>query len=594
MSTHQLVYTGSKANVKSKTEITAEQSQKLIQTMLTMSFGCLAFLRGLFPDDSFADQRFVPEKVEKLCKKQNGSSGNSIKIKTLVRGKSNEIDLLLNWLERGVFQSIKLKYLKALSLGIFLDENDPSNLLENYTFSFDYDDDDNFQMNVGTGTKNGGPISMISLLDSRKMAQQLMRRFIIITQSLEPLPQRKFLTLRLMFNDNTPADYQPHLFKDATFEKPATLKIPLSTELDSCSVGSLNTSHHRISMKVLSAADYDGEFSGGSEDGLVAVDPFDLVDDDPVQADTSQHYANSQTTNILGDILKSSQLNIQPTQVAISDTNEIVSCECGMECPYESTKLKTCRTCRKRVHGICYGNSKGSTIEKCLSCVCGPSFNVESESFKDLMMLRKCYRFLARCRSFPSSIKLFVIQLFGTNFDVEEEFESRIAFCLSVLFQDNILTIDRESNQTNTQSSKTSTTSVLVDISGVLTPERGVLEEGTEYILSFKFNSSHTHTCFTDVLGESEEQVLGWLNQIKDLKKTCLLTCSSSCNLESLKIDDSMPLENSAFTRKRKNLDRHEYASKEQDPLTIDTSSMETPKKIRKISVSKKSLRSVW
>lgn len=61
MSNKQLV----KPKTETKTEITTEQSQKLLQTMLTMSFGCLAFLRGLFPDDIFVDQRFVPEKVEK-------------------------------------------------------------------------------------------------------------------------------------------------------------------------------------------------------------------------------------------------------------------------------------------------------------------------------------------------------------------------------------------------------------------------------------------------------------------------------------------------------------------------------------------------
>lgn len=56
MSNKQLV----KPKTETKTEITTEQSQKLLQTMLTMSFGCLAFLRGLFPDDIFVDQRFVP------------------------------------------------------------------------------------------------------------------------------------------------------------------------------------------------------------------------------------------------------------------------------------------------------------------------------------------------------------------------------------------------------------------------------------------------------------------------------------------------------------------------------------------------------
>ena len=177
-----------------KTTISNDQSQKLVQTMMTMCFGCLAFLRGLFPDDNFVDQKFVPEKCNRDYDRGNASS---IRIKTLVRNKSEEADLFLDWLEKGVFQSLKLGYLKAISLGIFVDENEPNNLLETYLFSFDYQEQ-NIILNIN------GQVDQISLLDSRKMVQQLMRRFIIITQSLDPLPEKRFLTMRLMFNDNAP------------------------------------------------------------------------------------------------------------------------------------------------------------------------------------------------------------------------------------------------------------------------------------------------------------------------------------------------------------------------------------------------------
>lgn len=204
MATTQLT----RQKVDTRTAISVDQSQKLVQTMLTMSFGCLAFLRGLFPDDSFVDQRFVPDKVDKNYDRNNCAQNNSIKIKTLARGRNSEVDVLLDWLEKAVFKSIRLKFLKALSLGIFLDENNPQEMIENYIFSFEYDNDE-VKMNVTNKNTTGNRDDSISLLDSRRMAQQLMRRFIIITQSLEPLPQRKFLTMRLMFNENTDPEYQP-------------------------------------------------------------------------------------------------------------------------------------------------------------------------------------------------------------------------------------------------------------------------------------------------------------------------------------------------------------------------------------------------
>lgn len=586
------------SKTSSKTRITVEQSQKLIQTMLTMSFGCLAFLRGLFPDDSFVDQRFVPEKVEKDYKKQDGVSGNSIKIKTLVRGKSSEIDLLLNWLEKGVFQSIKLKYLRALSLGIFLDENDPTDLLENYIFSFDYDDEDNFRMQVGTQTKGDESASSVSLLDSRKMAQQLMRRFIIITQSLEPLPQRKYLTLRLMFNDSAPPDYQPHLFKDATFEKQATVKVPLNADTNATSVGTLNTDHHQLSLKVLSAADCDPELNCEGNSNSVPIDPFDLVDDIRPERNFSQDYVASQTTSILGHILKSSHPNIQPTQAVVNKSISDGTCECAVDCPAESTTFKTCKTCRKKVHGICYGNSRGSAIERCMTCVCGSALDTESNAFKDLIMLRKIYRLIGRSRSIPDSVTLLVKQLFGLQFKLDEETEERIAFCLSVLFHDNVLSIEGEAQQqTNSQSIRFST-SVQIDISGVIAANQVLLEKDKVYPLCFRYNSYGMHSCFTDVVGESKQQIEDWFKQIRDLRDLLIVPKPSSYNFESLQIGDTNNFELNKQARKRKNNDLHQYLKSEQESISSETDTNKSEKgnakKIRKISVSKKSLRSVW
>lgn len=606
MSTHQLVATKSKTTAKTKTDITTEQSQKLIQTMLTMSFGCLAFLRGLFPDDSFADQRFVPEKVDKNYNKQNTSQSTSIKIKTLVRGKSTEVDLLLNWLEKGVFQSIKLRYLKALSLGIFLKEDDPTDLLENYTFTFDYDEENNFKLRIGSSNNDEDGTSTISLLDSRKMAQQLMRRFIIITQSLEPLPQKKFLTLRLMFNDSAPPNYQPHLFKDATFEKPATVRVPSSTDPETFSVGSLDTKKHKMSLKVLSATDYEAEICQGGPRDFLTIDPFDLIEKDTGTGikllQSQQNYVASQTTNILGDILKSSQPSIQPTQAAVIGNASEVLCECGLDCPQESTKLKICKTCRKRVHGICYGNSRGSTIDRCLSCVYGPLLNVGTSEFKDLMMLRKCYRYLARKRSFPPSVSFFSKQILGPT-PISTEIGGRIAFCISALFQDDILAINRERKKVGSQIPKAANSCVLVDISEIVTPDNGVLRKDNEYNWSFIFNSSGAHSCFMEVLAESKGQIDEWLEQIKEMRKTCVPSLPSSCDLQSLDISDAITQDTQGIIelgQKRKHVNLEQYLDEGSSEIndTMDmvsaAAAIETPRKIRKISVSKKSLRSNW
>ncbi|AQZ10211.1 HOP1 (YIL072W) [Zygosaccharomyces parabailii] len=621
MSTRQLVQT----KTNTKTDITTEQSQKLVQTMLTMSFGCLAFLRGLFPDESFVDQRFVPEKVEKNYSKQNASQTNSIKIKTLVRGKFTEVDMLLDWLEKGVFQAIKLKYLKALSLGIFLDEKDSANLSENYTFHFEYDVDNNVKLKVNDET------STISLLDSRKMAQQLMRRFIIITQSLEPLPQKKYLTVRLMFNEVTPPDYQPHLFKDASFDKAATIKIPAATDSAMFSVGSLDTKHHKLGMRVYSGADMNSEMGedGGSE--FTEIDPFDFVDEpycgeiamgsqlsQPSQSSQAAGQTQSQTTNMLGGFLKSPQSEIQPTQalcrgggVGISTTaaafnsSRRLACECGSDCFPDATKLKSCKSCKKRVHGICYGNHHGSCIEKCLLCLCGDSLQWESPEFQDLMMLRKCYRYLARTRTFPSPASSFIRQVSG-DIELDQQIRDRFAFCVSVLLQDGILTVSggarRKSTNYSSNQNPKSYAKVLIDVSSILTADQGELEEGNEYSFCFTYNSERSHACYMDITAQSKSQVEKWLAEITDLRNRSF-SLPSSCNLQSLEITDSATQD--ALTiglgQKRKHVNLDQYLEEENNSVMNDTldittapAIVKTPNKIRKISVSKKTLRSIW
>lgn len=609
MSTRQLL----KNKTETKTDITTEQSQKLVQTMLTMSFGCLAFLRGLFPDESFVDQRFVPEKVEKNYNKQTSSQSNSIKIKTLVRGKFTEVDMLLDWLEKGVFQAIKLKYLKALSLGIFLNEYDSTSLLENYTFSFDYDAENSVKLSVNDES------STISLLDSRKMAQQLMRRFIIITQSLEPLPQKKYLTVRLMFNDNCPRDYQPHLFKDASFDKPATIKIPTSSDSATFSVGSLDTKHHKLAMKVFSATDLDAEDPLEFDE----IDPLEFAENNGTKPNANDSASQSQTTNILGDYLKSSQSGIQPTQainvhtsarpadtpsgVATATTNKAtmsssLRCECHAQCAPTSTKLKSCRTCKKRVHGICYGNYQSASIESCLFCIYGPELPLDSAEFNDLMLLRKCYRYLARVRSFPSSTSNFIRQVMGPR-DIDDELKERFAFCISVLFQDEILKVNHNVKKLPNSQMPRSYTQVQIDVPNIIAAEYGHLQEGEVYDIGFTYQSQKAHSCYMDIVANSKSQVDLWLDEITELRNMSL-SLPSSCNLQSLDINDSArqyPLLPTAG-QKRKHVNLDQYLEDENNSVVNDTldieaahsSTIETPKKIRKISVSKKTLKSVW
>lgn len=227
-----------KTKTVSKTAMSQEQSTKLLHTTLMMSFGCVAFLRGLFTDENFVDQRFCPRKFEKDYDPEDPAMKvDSIRVKTLARGKSAQVDMFLDWIDHGVLDAIQKNYLKGLVLAIFLDESKPGELHEAYTFSFCYTDG-----KVKLEVNNSEP-ETVSLLNARQAIQHLMRRFIIITQGLNNLPEKKFVTMRMLFNDSCPKNYQPEGFRDAASEPIAMIKTKKST-FESYSAGVVSIGCH--------------------------------------------------------------------------------------------------------------------------------------------------------------------------------------------------------------------------------------------------------------------------------------------------------------------------------------------------------------
>lgn len=72
-------------------------SQELVQTMLGASFGCISYLRGIFPDDSFLEERFN-EKSDRGSKKAGANANTGQRLMRLRRDGTPEAAALLNYL----------------------------------------------------------------------------------------------------------------------------------------------------------------------------------------------------------------------------------------------------------------------------------------------------------------------------------------------------------------------------------------------------------------------------------------------------------------------------------------------------------------
>ncbi|MCJ1372482.1 DNA binding protein [Loxospora ochrophaea] len=105
-----------------------------------------------------------------------------------VRGRSASVDRLLKWLD-GIFDALKRNFLAAVQLSVVLDENNPSNVVESYTFSFKYSNHsksiDRHLVGVTTPGSQDEPVTLES---ARYDQQEIFCDLVNLTQQLPDLP----------------------------------------------------------------------------------------------------------------------------------------------------------------------------------------------------------------------------------------------------------------------------------------------------------------------------------------------------------------------------------------------------------------------
>ncbi|KAG4301694.1 hypothetical protein PCANB_001869 [Pneumocystis canis] len=236
-----------------KTHTTPSTSQQLIQTMIEASFGCILYVRGLFPDDNFSEERYNQKPTKSSIPANSGT-----RIMKIKRGFSEEADLLLDYLNQGVYDALSRKYLSSILFAIYFDPNDSTNIFESYTFNFSYYGQDKKPIMNVVNSKGEKQNFGVEEEYAKRCIQLLLRNLITLTQNLSPLPENKnrYITMKLFYTDTTPQDYQPPMFRDCTMEKPFTFAVdPENTSFYKQTAGSMDTGFHAITLKITSIAD---------------------------------------------------------------------------------------------------------------------------------------------------------------------------------------------------------------------------------------------------------------------------------------------------------------------------------------------------
>lgn len=170
---------------------TEEQVVVEVTEILEILFSTVSYLRNFFPSSYFVTKNI-----------------DTVEAKILTPCCPNS-SLFISWYKVSVKDAFEKRYLRKLVLAIYLDEKSPEKVSETYTLEFNYDKD----------TSNS--------------IFQVIRTLSLLTQTLEPLPARKFLTLKLFYNENTPFEYEPEGFKASTNHQFLFESDPLKLDLSS-------------------------------------------------------------------------------------------------------------------------------------------------------------------------------------------------------------------------------------------------------------------------------------------------------------------------------------------------------------------------
>ncbi|KAG8291272.1 HORMA domain-containing protein 1 [Homalodisca vitripennis] len=170
--------------------ISVQKSVDFMKQLAGVAVSTISYIRNIFPPSAFKTKKISGQKI------------------WLLKGSSDipATFTLINWV-KSAFEAVREHILKKMVFVI--QEQDGLETLEVYTFNFSY----NFEA-ISCNLLNGTTGEEMTL-ESKTVPDNIMsaihlllRRLIVITQHLQPLPNNSELSMRLEFCENVPASYK--------------------------------------------------------------------------------------------------------------------------------------------------------------------------------------------------------------------------------------------------------------------------------------------------------------------------------------------------------------------------------------------------
>jgi len=146
----------------------------------------------------------------------------------------------------------KKKYLKVMMFSICGEENgELGQIIESYDFNFSYPNDGVVLDISSKSGKEKIKNEEISKDEVTKSMTRMIRTLISLAQTLDNIPDTRYITLKLFYYPNVPKDYEPTFFRASTNEE----KAKLDESFLKLKVGSVKTKYHTMNIKIRTISD---------------------------------------------------------------------------------------------------------------------------------------------------------------------------------------------------------------------------------------------------------------------------------------------------------------------------------------------------
>ncbi|TQS37709.1 hypothetical protein Golomagni_01805 [Golovinomyces magnicellulatus] len=447
--------------------LTQKHSFELMKTVITATISHVLWARRVFPNITYNLRSYDPADPEvsydSFVRGIRGvpvsfdASENLMIWKILPRSQDPAVDKILDCLEIGAADALERGYLAKLQVSLHsTDENviTDHNLIESYTMIFEYDDDQNLQVTSELGSKSmvvrSAKQDLYSLVNDVGFLIHHNNRY---RSSGTELPDQFRMLLSLKYNNRTPTDYQPAMFRPGDANTITILRsgrpnpnLKMSTGFHSVSVGiHILESNETTSNSRKTSKNKDSDFNvdlNTSTEPMALVEPeIEIVKTQPDAVKQLQKIGISRKLNSdTQDTVKLDSFNSQKIEAPsnthqgiiteqkfpvyiqsildqiklaqarnkiLSNNPKSLACECNV--PIENENLFICAVCGHLKHLRCYGYLDGisPTDLVCYSCLLMKSDKDRIENFmKPLAIKRRALYYLREKGILSSSSEL--------------------------------------------------------------------------------------------------------------------------------------------------------------------------------------------